>query len=146
MFAVACWSADPLAASGGHDRARPSTWFHVTVDAVSTIAIVLLAVGLVLQAAGSFAGGRRERALLAARLDALHDKVDAIAGRLDVSFPAEDHEDLVKLIAEGKEIEAIRTYRRRSGAGLVEAKQFVGELGHRPGRDEEGSDPGDERR
>ena len=103
----------------------------MTVDALSSVAIVLLGVGLVLQAVGSWAGGRRERARLADRLDALHDKVDAIAARLDVSSPVDDHSDLVALLAEGRKVEAIRTYRRRSGAGLAEAAHLVEELGRR---------------
>ena len=101
------------------------------MDALSSAAIVLLAVGLVLQAWGSLLGGRRERARLADRLDGLHDKVDAIAEHLDVRLPAADHADLVALVAEGRKVEAIRTYRRRSGAGLAEAAQFVEELGRR---------------
>ena len=110
-------------------------WSPVTVDAFSSIAIALLGLGLVLQAAGSYLGGRRERARLAARVDALHDKVDAVAENLGVSVPREDDSDLVALLAEGRKVDAIRTYRRRSGAGLAEAAQFVEELGHRrPGR------------
>ena len=119
----------------------------MNVDAFSSIAIALLAVGLVLQAVGSFLSGRRERARLAARVDALHDKVDAIAEHLDVSLPGEGHADLVALVAEGRRVEAIRTYRRRSGTGLAEAARFVEELDRpRPVRDGEPSGPVDERR
>ena len=108
----------------------------MTVDAFSSIAIALLALGLVLQAEGSLLGGRRQRAQLAVRVDALHDKVDAIAEHLGVILPAVDHADVDALLAEGRKVDAIRTYRRRSSAGLVEAAQFVEELDRRPpGRD-----------
>lgn len=99
------------------------------MDAFSSIAIVLLAVGLVLQAVGSLSSTRRERARSAARLDELHRKVDAIAEHLDVGLPVADHADLVALIAQGRTVDAVRTHRRQSGAGLAEAAQFVQELG-----------------
>lgn len=59
------------------------------------------------------------------RLDALRRRLDAIADHLGLATDEPAPEGVADLLREGRKIEAIKAYRRATGAGLAEAKAAV---------------------
>ena len=56
--------------------------------------------------------------------------LDSIAKQMGVPDPINDElkEFLLELISEGEKIKAVKEYRMATGAGLVEAKQYIDQL------------------
>ena len=99
-----------------------------------SIALVLLAAGLLLAAVGRTTGAAaREQARTAARLDRLQRSVDAIAAQLRVDVSEPQHPEVERLVEAGQKIQAIRRYREETGADLVSAKNAVDEMVARRG-------------
>jgi ribosomal protein L7/L12 len=56
-------------------------------------------------------------------------KTDLIMAHLGVEEPQPDLREVVGLLRAGKKIEAVKVYRRLTGAGLREAKEAVERIG-----------------
>jgi len=74
---------------------------------------------------------------LAARVAALEHQMEAVLGRLDLETAIErddgggtssDADEVVALLRQGREVDAISAHRSRTGAGLREAKQEIDRL------------------
>jgi hypothetical protein len=72
---------------------------------------------------GLFFGGPDYR--LHSRLDRIERQLKALLDHLQVQLPDDGFGEVRQLADAGKKIEAIKLYRQLTGAGLVEAKQFV---------------------
>jgi ribosomal protein L7/L12 len=95
----------------------------VDYGTLSLALVVLLAVCWV-----SAAGGQRQVARVERRLMRTERKLDAIMAHLGIAEPEPELHDVLRLLREGKKIEAIKVYRERTGAGLKEAKDAVERL------------------
>jgi hypothetical protein len=62
---------------------------------------------------------------LAYRLGVIERKLDLVLKALGVEYRDDLADQLAKLVAEGRKIEAIKIYRERTGVGLKEAKDAV---------------------
>jgi ribosomal protein L7/L12 len=94
--------------------------------------LVLATLGSIAAAAGAWFQDRRTTAL---QIAALQRKLDLVITHLGIT-PPEEPEVLAHLAA-GRTIEAVRAYRKQTGATLLEAKQAVDRLAathHLPGR------------
>jgi len=93
----------------------------MTVDSVALLLVALIVFASVI-------GHEARFSRLDKRLARIERKVDLLLGHLDV--PVEDPEmDAVAALArDGKAIEAMKEYRRVTGAGLKEAKEAVDRL------------------
>lgn len=60
----------------------------------------------------------------------MQKKLDSIAKHVDLPDSINDElkATLLELISEGKKIKAVKEYRSATGAGLLEAKQFIDHL------------------
>ncbi|WP_343948904.1 hypothetical protein [Spirilliplanes yamanashiensis] len=100
-------------------------------DNLTGIALVLLLIGLI---ASTWRGGRDEELRRVARRQADIDrKLDLVLAHLGVAVPEERHDDVERLLAEGKFIHAVKAYRDRTGAGLRDAKEAVEAIARRRG-------------
>lgn len=102
------------------------------MDSWEAALLVIATVGSVAAAAGAWMQERRSTAV---QLAALHRKVDLVMDHLGL-VPAADPE-VVGHVDGGRTIEAVRAYRARTGASLLEAKQAVDRIAaerHRTGR------------
>jgi ribosomal protein L7/L12 len=84
------------------------------------ILLVIAAIGSVAAAAGAVFQERRSSAT---QLAALHRKLDLVMDHLGIAAPEEP--EVIRHVENGRTIEAIRAYRKQTGASLVEAKQAV---------------------
>jgi ribosomal protein L7/L12 len=110
------------AADGGTDHG----YGRVVIEVLLVVVLVALVAAVLLTAArvvGSRADADR-------RLRAVEERLAAIAAHLGVAEP--DHSsEVVALADDGRLVEAIRAHRRRTGAGLAEAKRYVDEVAQR---------------
>lgn len=65
------------------------------------------------------------QAALAAQLARLERKLDAIMASFQIELPADKLDDIRALAAAGDKIAAIKAYRERTGASLLDAKNAV---------------------
>jgi ribosomal protein L7/L12 len=98
------------------------------VDVVLGVVLVLLVVAALLVAAATVV---RFRAAVVRRLEAVEQEVAALARHVGMSPTEPDTSDVTAALAKGMDVEAVRLYRLRTGAGLVEAKQAVDEIARR---------------
>jgi len=87
--------------------------FEVTLLVIATIGSLAAAAGAWFQ----------ERRSSAAQLAAVHRKLDLVMDHLGIAAPEES--EVVRHLADGRTVEAVRAYRKLTGASLVEAKQAV---------------------
>lgn len=59
----------------------------------------------------------------------LERKLDLVLEHLDLQEEVPRRDEIVALVREGKKIQAVKTYREVTGAGLAEAKEAVDRLG-----------------
>ena len=82
-----------------------------------------------------FGNSRLERKVsrMDRRLARMERKLDAVLDHLglDVPEPEEGFEEVAELLRQDKKIQAIKVYRERTGADLVEAKNEVERLADR---------------
>ena len=94
---------------------------------VLLVVVLLALVAAVLLTAARVVGSRADADR---RLRAVEEQLGAVAAHLGVPEP--DHSsEVVALVDEGRLVEAIRAHRRRTGAGLAEAKRYVDEIAAR---------------
>ena len=87
--------------------------FEVTLLVIATI-------GSIAGAAGAWFQDRRSSA---AQLAAVRRKLDLVMGHLGIAAPEEA--EVVRHLENGQLIQAVRAYRKQTGASLLEAKQAV---------------------
>ena len=87
--------------------------FEVTLLVIATIGSLAAAAGAWFQ----------ERRSSAAQLAAVHRKLDLLMDHFDIAAPEES--EVARHVADGRTVEAVRAYRKLTGASLVEAKQAV---------------------
>jgi ribosomal protein L7/L12 len=90
-----------------------------------------LVICLLLLVAGARAGAARDRARTEARLAALERKVDAVLDHLGVVVPEPRYPEVEQLLAEGRQVAAVKAYREQTGADLLTAKQAVDGIAER---------------
>jgi ribosomal protein L7/L12 len=95
-----------------------------------TLVGLAVAVVLVLSAV-SASTNRREARQHQLRLALVERKLDAVLEQLGVAVPEPHLERVEALLREGRNIEAIKTYREATGAGLREAKDAVDRISGR---------------
>ncbi|MEU7904389.1 hypothetical protein [Actinoplanes sp. NPDC049118] len=98
-----------------------------------TAALVLLLVGLILLGLASSANSRREQLRAAARLNAIENKLDAVVAHLGITIREREMPEVLRLIREGRRIEAVRAYRSETGSSLLDAKNAVDAMAARSG-------------
>jgi ribosomal protein L7/L12 len=96
------------------------------VNSWEAILLVIATIGSVAAAAGAWVQERRSSAT---QLAALQRKLDLVMDHLGIANP--DEQDVVRHLEGGRTIEAVRAYRRRTGASLLEAKQAVDRIAAR---------------
>jgi ribosomal protein L7/L12 len=99
-------------------------------NTVIVVALVLGLVAVVMLAAAAVLGFR-DQAL--ARLAVIERRLAAMMEHLGVPEPEPETEDVVARLSDGDMVGAIKLYRRRTGASMVEAKSAVEELARRQG-------------
>jgi ribosomal protein L7/L12 len=90
------------------------------MDSWEAILLVIATIGSVAAAAGAWIGQRRGSA---AQLAVVQRKLDLVMDHLGIAEPEEP--EVVRHLENGRTIEAVRAYRERTGASLIEAKQAV---------------------
>lgn len=90
------------------------------MDSWEAILLVIAAIGSVAAAAGAWFQDRRGSAT---QLAVVQRKLDLVIDHLGIVAP-EDPE-VVRHVDNGRTVEAVRAYRKQTGAGLLEAKQAV---------------------
>ncbi|MET8149753.1 hypothetical protein ACIBSW_29305 [Actinoplanes sp. NPDC049668] len=98
-----------------------------------TAALVLLLAGLVMLGMASASHSRREQLRTASRLAAIETKLDAVVAHLGITVRERELPEVLRLIREGKRIEAVRAYRNETGSSLLEAKNAVDAIATRLG-------------
>ncbi|WP_433367856.1 hypothetical protein ACQPZX_40435 [Actinoplanes sp. CA-142083] len=100
------------------------------MDAWEAALLVIATIGSVAAAAGAWFQERRSSA---AQLAAVQRKLDLVMAHLGIAAPEE--QEILEHVRNGRTIEAVRVYRKQTGASLLEAKQAVDRLStpHRPG-------------
>ena len=84
------------------------------------ILLVIATIGSVAAAAGTLFQERRSSAT---QLAAVQRKLDLVMDHLGITTPEEP--EVVRHLENGQAVEAVRAYRKQTGAGLIEAKQAV---------------------
>lgn len=92
------------------------------MDAWGVILVIVAAAGWVLAFAGSWTQGRRTTAV---QLTAIQRKLDLVMDHLGIAEAAPERVEVIRQLENGKSIDAVRAYRRLTGASLLEAKQAV---------------------
>jgi ribosomal protein L7/L12 len=87
--------------------------FEVTLLVIATIGAVAAAAGAWFQ----------ERRSSAAQLAAVRQRLDLVMDHFGIAAPEET--EVARHLADGRTIEAVRAYRKHTGASLLEAKQAV---------------------
>lgn len=88
--------------------------------------LVIAAIGLVGVATGAWLQEKRSSATT---LAAIQRKLDLVLDHLGIAEPVAP--DVVRHLENGRTIEAVRAYRKQTGASLVEAKQAVDNIAAR---------------
>jgi len=87
--------------------------FEVTLLVIATIGSIVAAAGAWFQ----------ERRSSATQLTAVQRKLDLVLDHLGIAPP--EQAEVVRHLENGRTIEAVRAYRKHTGASLLEAKQAV---------------------
>lgn len=111
----------PAAARRKPDRVA-SGCFDSWMDAWSVVLLVVAVAGLALVFGGAWT---QERRSAAARLASIQRKLDLVMDHLGIADAAPERSEVVRHLENGQPIEAVRAYRRLTGASLLEAKQAV---------------------
>jgi ribosomal protein L7/L12 len=90
------------------------------MDSWVAVLLVVGSIGSVAVAAGAWSQERRSSA---AQMAALQRKLDLVMDHLGIAMPEEP--EVVRHLENGRTIEAVRAYRKWTGASLIEAKQAV---------------------
>jgi hypothetical protein len=110
--------------SGDPPEARNTSvarrWLDVSMDQWEAALLIIATIGSLAAAVGAWL---QERRTPSGRLAAVDRKLDLVMDHLGIAAPEEA--DVVRHVANGRMIEAVRAYRRQTGASLVEAKQAV---------------------
>jgi hypothetical protein len=96
------------------------------MDLWEAILLVIATTGLVAAAVGA---RFQERRSSATQLVAIQRKLDLVMAHLGIAAPEEP--EVVRHLENGRTIEAVRAYRKQTGASLLEAKQAVGRIAAR---------------
>jgi ribosomal protein L7/L12 len=96
------------------------------MDSWEAILLVIVAIGLVAAAVGAWFQERRSSAT---QLAAIQRNLDLVMDHLGVAAPEEP--EVVRHLENGRTIEAVRAYRKQTGASLLEAKQAVDRIAAR---------------
>jgi ribosomal protein L7/L12 len=94
------------------------------------VVFLVLGLGLVLLLSGTVAQGRAREAR---RLAAIERKLDLVMNHLGIAEPLPEEPDVVRYLEAGNRIQAIKTYRERTGVGLAEAKDIVDRIARERG-------------
>lgn len=74
---------------------------------------------------GLFETTKSNTAPLVIRLARIEGKLDLILKQLGLEYQDGETDEIIRLLADGQKIAAIKLYRERTGAGLKEAKDAV---------------------
>lgn len=105
--------------SGAH-CAVACGWLGVPMGSWEAILLVIATVGSAAAAAGVWFQERRSSAT---QLSAIQRKLDLVMGHLGLTAPEEP--EVVRHLENGRMIDAVRAYRKQTGASLLESKQAV---------------------
>jgi ribosomal protein L7/L12 len=99
------------------------------MESWEAVLLVIAAVGSVAAAAGAWFQERRSSAV---QLAAVQQKLDLVMSHLGIAAPGDA--EVARHVADGRTVEAVRAYRKQTGASLLEAKQAVDRIaaGHHP--------------
>ena len=73
----------------------------------------------------SWWAGSDDQAAVERRLAAIERKVDAAMAHLGIADEEPTYPEVEALVRQGRQIQAVKAYRERTGAGLAEAKRAV---------------------
>lgn len=90
------------------------------MDSWEAFLLVIATIGSVAAAAGAWI---QERHGSATQLAAVQRKLDLVLDHLGITMP--EDQEVVRHLENGRAVEAVRAYRKRTGANLVEARQAV---------------------
>ncbi|WP_432990679.1 hypothetical protein [Dactylosporangium sp. CA-233914] len=90
------------------------------MDSWEAILLVITTIGSVAAAIGAWF---QERRSAATQLAALQRKLDLVMDRLGIAAPEEP--EVAEHLENGRTVEAVRAYRKQTGASLIEARQAV---------------------
>jgi len=100
------------------------------MDTWAVVLVVVAAVGAVMAFAGT---SIQERRSTAAQLRLIQQRLDAVMDHLGIADASPERPEVVRHLENGQPIEAIRAYRRLTGATLLEAKQAVDRIAQERG-------------
>jgi hypothetical protein len=100
------------------------------MDSWAVILLVIATVGPVMVFAGAWLQQRRD---VAVRLGSIQRKLDLVMDHLGIADAAPEYSEVVGHLEKGRLIDAVRAYRRRTGAPLLEAKQAVDRIARERG-------------
>ena len=92
------------------------------MDSWAVVLLVVATLGPVLVFAGTW---YQERRGTATQLASIQRKLDLVMEHLDIADAAPERSEVVRHLEEGQLVQAVRAYRRHTGAPLLEAKQAV---------------------
>ena len=101
------------------------------MDAMTVVALGLGTAGLLMLTLSGVLSRRTSDTN--ARLAVIERQLRLVMDHLGVAEPEPETTDIVAHLANGRKIEAIKTYRERTGAGLKEAKDAVEEIARHRG-------------
>jgi ribosomal protein L7/L12 len=90
---------------------------------------VLLVIATIGSVAAAAAGWFQERKSSAIQLAAVQRKLDLVMDHLGIAAPEEP--EVLRELENGRTIQAVRAYRKQTGASLLEAKQAVDRIAAR---------------
>lgn len=90
------------------------------VDPWEATLLVIATIGSIGVAVGAWSQDKRRSAT---QLAAVQRKLDLVMDHLGIAVPVEP--EVVRHLESGRTIEAVRAYRKQTGASLLEAKQAV---------------------
>lgn len=96
---------------------------------ISTDILVLVGVAVAAGLVSAVAGIGNKLAAADRRAARVEQKLDLILDHLGLTAPEPWRDEVTRLLRAGKKIEAIKTYREATGAGLKESKEAVERLG-----------------
>jgi ribosomal protein L7/L12 len=99
------------------------------MDSWEAILLVIATIGSVAAAAGAWFQERKSSAI---QLAAVQRKLDLVMDHLGITAPEEP--EVLRHLENGRTIQAVRAYRKQTGASLLDAKQAVDRIaaGRRP--------------
>jgi len=92
---------------------------------------VVTAAGVLMAIVGA---SSQERRSSAAQLASIRRKLDLVMEHLSIAEAAPERAEVVRHLDNGRLIDAVRAYRRETGASLLEAKQAVDRIAAERGR------------